>query len=317
MPGYYLCPIQNWTRTTLRIEAIKCFPCYVKVTFIHMSPPHMPTVNNVVNINLPGLTVNLATSRTKPHTYGLFWKNNRNRCCIYLAFDNAEQCGRHHHWMQTSIRNLDLHRREILETRRASRFERFAGHGQQHTSVDGVGGQSIASSITGGTGRFNETAGYIPDLNDILGPLPAVPDSAAHWSRRISGVSGIYEEILERSYADSLASVLVSPPAAGSGSSARERRKLSRVSVASGIYEVMRPPMQSIRYVLCVLTDICIKFITNCVLVKLCHHLRHRCHRDRVPSPIRRSSSSAPTPIPMRRRSRTAAVCTAFSISCI
>lgn len=233
---------QTWTRTTLRIEAIKCFPCYVKVTFIQMTPPHLPTVNNVVNINLPGLSVNLATSRTKQHTYGLFWKNNRNRCCIYLAFDGPDECARHYHWLQLCVRNLELYRREILETRRVSRFERF--------SVDG----SIAS-MGGASMRFNDT-GAIPDLNEILGPLPAVPDSAANWSRRISGVSGIYEEILERSGGgvpegvsnNAAAGGSTSPPDALSSSSRNATRKLSRASVASGIYEVMRPPMmQSIQ----------------------------------------------------------------------
>lgn len=39
-------------------------------------------------------------------------------------------------------------------------------------------------------------------LNDVLGPLPAIPspniDSCSRWSmRRASGCSGIYEEILD------------------------------------------------------------------------------------------------------------------------
>lgn len=214
--------------------------------------PAAAAANSVININLPGLTVNLATSRTKPHTYGLFWKNNRNRCCMYLAFDDAEQCARHHHWMQTSIRNLDLHRREIHETRRASRYSQQSGDGLfgslTSSSTCGGGGRSVASSGFGLGGHFNET-GNIPDLNEILGPLPAVPDSAVHWSRRISGVSGIYEEIMERS-ADEGGAMMMSPqsplPARMDARSGGGGRKLSRASVASGIYEVMRPPMQSI-----------------------------------------------------------------------
>lgn len=54
----------------------------------------------------------------------------------------------------------------------------------------------LASMTT--TSRFNETEN-IRDLNDILGPLPDVPDSSANWSRRVSGVSGIYEEIMDSS----------------------------------------------------------------------------------------------------------------------
>jgi hypothetical protein len=38
-------------------------------------------------------------------------------------------------------------------------------------------------------------------LNDILGPLPNIPantqDSDKSWSRRQSGMSGIYEEIVD------------------------------------------------------------------------------------------------------------------------
>lgn len=42
----------------------------------------------------------------------------------------------------------------------------------------------------------------IRDLNDVLGPLPAIPspniDNCSRWSiRRASGCSGIYEEILD------------------------------------------------------------------------------------------------------------------------
>lgn len=42
------------------------------------------------------------------------------------------------------------------------------------------------------------------DLKDVLGPLPAIPspnmDNSSRWSiRRVSGYSGIYEEILDPS----------------------------------------------------------------------------------------------------------------------
>lgn len=42
------------------------------------------------------------------------------------------------------------------------------------------------------------------DINDVLGPLPNIPintyttqDSDKNWSRRMSGMSGIYEEITD------------------------------------------------------------------------------------------------------------------------
>lgn len=39
------------------------------------------------------------------------------------------------------------------------------------------------------------------DVNDILGPLPQIPNGCVdydkNWSRRVSAFSGIYEEILD------------------------------------------------------------------------------------------------------------------------
>lgn len=46
--------MQSWTRCYIKIEAIKCFPCYIKVTF-------HKTVNDnngsVLRINIPGLEI--------------------------------------------------------------------------------------------------------------------------------------------------------------------------------------------------------------------------------------------------------------------
>lgn len=51
----------------------------------------------------------------------------------------------------------------------------------------------------------DETNRVNRDMNDILGPLPNVPittsttshESDKNWSRRMSGASGIYEEIID------------------------------------------------------------------------------------------------------------------------
>lgn len=65
------------------------------------------------------------------------------------------------------------------------------------------------------------------DVYDILGPLPNVPDqSEASMARRISGVSGIYEEIFEPNR----------PNVVGLANGSR----ISRASIASGIYEEMK-----------------------------------------------------------------------------
>lgn len=47
----------------------------------------------------------------------------------------------------------------------------------------------------------------VRDLNDVLGPLPAIPspsmDNSSRWSiRRVSGYSGIYEEIIDPSVSE-------------------------------------------------------------------------------------------------------------------
>lgn len=108
-------------------------------------------------------------------------------------------------WLRSSIQSLELYRRVILETRRASRV----GTGSigepprfDDSTNDGGGGRSAVDSMllvsTTTTSGFNETEN-IRDLNDILGPLPDVPDSNVNWSRRVSGVSGIYEEIMDSS----------------------------------------------------------------------------------------------------------------------
>lgn len=64
---------------------------------------------------------------------------------------------------------------------------------------------------------------HINDVNDVLGPLPKIPtnNESQNWSRRISE---IYEEIPDTSILNT-----------------RNSRRVSGVSVASGIYEEMRP----------------------------------------------------------------------------
>lgn len=64
---------------------------------------------------------------------------------------------------------------------------------------------------------------HINDVNDVLGPLPQIPtnNESQNWSRRISE---IYEEIPDTSMLNT-----------------RNSRRVSGVSVASGIYEEMRP----------------------------------------------------------------------------
>lgn len=74
----------------------------------------------------------------------------------------------------------------MLESRRASRISR----------IDDSVLRSLNTTIDTNAERFNETQD-IRDINDILGPLPKVPDSNTNWSRRASNTSEIYEEIVD------------------------------------------------------------------------------------------------------------------------
>lgn len=55
MFAFDLNPIQSWTRCYIKIEAIRCFPCYMKLTFHKTANDN----NNglVLRINIPGLDI--------------------------------------------------------------------------------------------------------------------------------------------------------------------------------------------------------------------------------------------------------------------
>ncbi|XP_065092692.1 uncharacterized protein LOC135713496 [Ochlerotatus camptorhynchus] len=207
--------LKSWTRYFVRVEAVKCFPCYIKISFFKSHTDE--STDLIVRINIPGLTVQMATSRTRAHSYGLFWKNNRKRCCAYFALPSQLLCERHLRWMKKSIRNLELYRQEILQLRRASR-----------TPIHEIRNEIQPSTSNNDMGLYQnlDFTQNMADVHDILGPLPNLPDqSQVSMARRISGISGIYEEILDPN----------KPIAALSNGS-----RLSRASIASGIYEEMK-----------------------------------------------------------------------------
>ncbi|KAH8389984.1 uncharacterized protein LOC110189222 [Drosophila serrata] len=173
---------KTWTRCQVKIEAIKCVPCFLRLTFqtsgdasvtpgSHPSAKHPPLS---ISVNVPGVSLSLATSRTMQHSYGLFWTQNRRDCFIYFALETETSCRRHMKWMRKSIKNLELYRQIFLEQRRLSRGPRG------------------------------------------LGPLPNLPETTLDGSNFSTRVSQIYEEIFDGS-------------------------RISRVSIASGIYEEMKP----------------------------------------------------------------------------
>lgn len=208
--------LKSWTRYFVRVEAVKCFPCYVKISFFKSHTDD--STDLIVRINIPGLTVQMATSRTRAHSYGLFWKHNRKRCCAYFALPSQLLCERHLRWMKKSIRNLELYRQEILQLRRASR-----------TPVHEIRNDMQPSPSNDDLGMYQnlDFTQNMADVYDMLGPLPNVPDqSDRSMVRRISGTSGIYEEIFE--------------PNRQNAAVFANGSRISRASIASGIYEEMK-----------------------------------------------------------------------------
>lgn len=55
--------------------------------------------------------------------------------------------------------------------------------------------QSLMETEESGIYQNMNDTNRMKDVNDILGPLPKIPDT--DWSRRVSGISGIYEEIMD------------------------------------------------------------------------------------------------------------------------
>lgn len=172
---------KTWTRCQVKIEAIKCVPCFLRLSFQSLAEeePQQQQKLLSVSVNVPGVNISLATSRTKQHSYGLFWTQNRRECFIYFALETETSCRRHMKWIKKSIKNLELYRQVFLEQRRLSR----------------------------------DTS------QKALGPLPNLPDSLcfdldANSFSFSARVSQIYEEIFDGS-------------------------RISRASVASGIYEEM------------------------------------------------------------------------------
>lgn len=121
---------KSWTKCLVKIEAIKCVPCFLRLSFQSIGDgeeqqqhQHQQKLFSV-SVNVPGVNISLATSRTKQHSYGIFWTQNRRDCFIYFALDTETACRRHMKWIKKSIKNLELYRQVFLEKRRLSRDTR-------------------------------------------------------------------------------------------------------------------------------------------------------------------------------------------------
>ncbi|KAI9583051.1 uncharacterized protein LOC119636689 [Glossina fuscipes] len=189
----------RWTKCEVKIEAIKCLPCFLRVSIksLEAQQDRFGELSISISINAPGVNISLATSRTKLYSYGLFWTHNRRSCFIYFALETELACRKHMKWLKKAMKNLDLHQQMVLEQRRNSR---------------------------GALDRPSKQNSFLKGIVTTLGALPKVPDNTANGNfNSFPRVSDIYEEILEGQ------------------SSPRVSRRFSRASVASGIYEEMKP----------------------------------------------------------------------------
>lgn len=98
----------------VKIDAIECFPCYLKISFYHEDDSHREYPFSIIRLNIPGVQVGSAASRTKSFTYGIFWKNNRKRCRLFLAFHDKQACSMHMKWLKQCVDSLELYRKGTL-----------------------------------------------------------------------------------------------------------------------------------------------------------------------------------------------------------
>lgn len=95
----------------VKIEAIQCFPCYLKISFYDNDDNTKGDPLAVIRINIPGVRVETAASRTKTLAYGVFWKNNRKRCKLFFAFTEKAKYMEHMCWLKRAIDSLEDYRK--------------------------------------------------------------------------------------------------------------------------------------------------------------------------------------------------------------
>lgn len=95
----------------MKIEAIECFPCYMKFSFFYHDDAVKELPFAVIRINIPGVQVEGAASRTKSLAYGVFWKNNRKRCKLFFGFERNGLFQQHIEWLRAAIDSLEDYRK--------------------------------------------------------------------------------------------------------------------------------------------------------------------------------------------------------------
>lgn len=159
----------------------------------------------VIRINIPGVQVEGAASRTKSLAYGVFWKNNRKRCKLFFGFERNELFQQHIEWLRAAIDSLEDYRKSESQAFRDSNSILILPENPDILKTHRVGRVlSSAENIAPADSPCANSSTLKParrNIHDVLGPLPAIPassDEYSRWSiRRASGCSGIYEEILD------------------------------------------------------------------------------------------------------------------------
>lgn len=107
----------NWMKCYVQIDAIECFPCYLKISFYHENDANREFPFSVIRINIPGVRVGSAASRTRSHTYGIYWKG-RKRCRLFMAFPDKQSSASHMEWLKRSIDSLENYRKGKIKPHR-------------------------------------------------------------------------------------------------------------------------------------------------------------------------------------------------------
>ncbi|XP_055686388.1 uncharacterized protein LOC129791841 [Lutzomyia longipalpis] len=176
--------VRTWTKFLLKIQPIKCFPCHLRISLIHDHKEEV-SANMTIKINVPGISVQMASSRKKQHICSLSWTYNQ-RCTIFLSFDTQLSCQQHVQWLRRAIRDLEQYSLALIESKRLSRSSMVDEVCQQRTpSLYENIWETRGMRSYGDCQRDSRTSGIYEEIPDARRNAP-----------RASIASGIYEEML-------------------------------------------------------------------------------------------------------------------------
>ncbi|XP_059612576.1 uncharacterized protein LOC132259049 [Phlebotomus argentipes] len=168
--------LRTWTKFFLKVEPIRCFPCHLRISMMHHNAEI--SSNLTIRINVPGINVQMATSRKKQHICSLSWTYNQ-RCTIFLSFDSKVSCEKHVKWLQMAIQDLELYSQQLIASKRHSRASTVDESEKPSQLYENIWETRGMRSY----GDTQRTSGIYEEIPDAKAP-------------RASIVSGIYEEML-------------------------------------------------------------------------------------------------------------------------